>query len=141
MVTTSNLFLTAEAVRKVGKFCSLRYLHDYDYIFRIMLAFPGQVVYLHDRQLLQYRIHGGNTLSEAAIVGREQDKEVIKKYMLAKVPEELKGLVAAGSDRLVELEQELFDVRNSLYPSEPMGIKQQIVNLLRSIKQKCCSRF
>ena len=42
MVTTSNLFMTAHAAATVGKFCSLRYLHDYDYIFRIMKAFPGE---------------------------------------------------------------------------------------------------
>ena len=32
MITTSNLFLTKEAVAKVGGFSPLRYLHDYDYI-------------------------------------------------------------------------------------------------------------
>ena len=73
MVTTSNIFLTREAVKRTGNFCSLRYLHDYDYIFRVMLAFPGQVEYVHDRKLLFYRIHSGNTLGEAAILGREQD--------------------------------------------------------------------
>lgn len=137
MVTTSNLFLTRTAAEKVGKFCSLRYLHDYDYIFRIMLAFPDQVEYLHDQKLLQYRIHGGNTLGEAAITGREQDKEVIRKYMLARIPGELQGVVAAGSDRLVELEQELAAVRNTLYQPGEAGIKAQIVHLARSIKKRC----
>lgn len=111
MVTTSNLFLRKDAVEKIGDFCSLRYLHDYDYIFRIMLNFPGQVHYLEDEKLLFYRIHGGSTLSEAAIIGREQDKEVIRKYMLAKVPDTLKSIVETGVDRLVELENELFTVR------------------------------
>lgn len=111
MVTTSNLFLTSTAARRVGAFCSLRYLHDYDYIFRVMLAFPEKVVYLDREKLLDYRLHGDNTLSDAAIVGREQDKAVIRKYMLEKIPTDLKGVVAAGADRLVELEQELFEVR------------------------------
>jgi glycosyltransferase involved in cell wall biosynthesis len=137
MVTTSNLFLTRQAVDRVGKFCSLRYLHDYDYIFRVMLACPDQVLYLHDEKLLFYRIHGGNTLSEAAIIGREQDKEIIRKYLLARIPEDRKGMVAAGCDRLVELEQELFEVRSSLHQPEAPGIKQQAVNLLRSIKNRC----
>ena len=114
MVTTSNLFLTTDAAKKVGPFCSLRYLHDYDYIFRVMLAFPEQVVYLDQEKLLYYRLHGDNTLSNAAIVGREQDKAVIRKYMLKQVPPRWRGIVAAGSDRLVELEQELFEVRAQL---------------------------
>ena len=111
MVTTSNLFMRKDAVKRVGDFCTLRYLHDYDYIFRLMLNFPDQVIYLEDEKLLYYRIHGGSTLSEAAIVGREQDKEVIRRYMMAKIPDALKSIVETGVDRLVELENELFTVR------------------------------
>lgn len=118
MVTTSNLFLKAEAAKKVGAFCSLRYLHDYDYIFRVMLAFPKNVVYLDQEKLLYYRLHGENTLSDAAVVGREQDKAVIRKYMLQQIPTHLKHLVAAGTDRLVELEQELFEVRAQFRPKK-----------------------
>jgi glycosyltransferase involved in cell wall biosynthesis len=134
MVTTSNLFLTREAVQQTGNFCSLRYLHDYDYIFRVMLAFPGQVEYVHDQKLLFYRIHSGNTLGEAAILGREQDKKVIRTYMLARIPEQLKGLVGAGADRLVELEQELFEVRSTL-AADP-GIKARFRQLLTAIRIK-----
>lgn len=137
MVTTSNLFLTREAVANTGKFCSLRYLHDYDYIFRVMLACPDSVLYLDDKKLLQYRIHGGNTLGEAAILGREQDKEVIRKYMLEKLPPEHRLIAASGCDRLVELEQELAEVRSSVNPSPEPGIKEQARHLFSSI----CSRL
>lgn len=113
MVTTSNLFMRKDVVERVGDFCSLRYLHDYDYIFRIMLNYPGQVMYLDKEKLLCYRLHGGSTLSEAAIIGREQDKAVIRQYMLERIPADLKPLVTAGVDRLVELENELAEVRAS----------------------------
>ncbi len=136
MVTTSNLFLTREAVARVGKFCSLRYLHDYDYIFRVMLAHPGQVRYLDGERLLSYRIHGGNTLSEAAVTGREQDKQVIRQYLLAALPEEWRALVAAGSDRLVTLEQELVEVRNILAPPKEPSIKQSACLLLRAVQRR-----
>ena len=114
MVTTSNLFMTHSAYKKVGGFSSLRYLHDYDYIFRMMLAHPDQVGYLHDECLMYYRIHSGNTLSEAAITGREQDLMVIKKYMLERIPEEYRVYVETGSDRLRSLENELHEVRAQL---------------------------
>ena len=136
MVTTSNLFMTSSAAEKVGKFCSLRYLHDYDFIFRMMLAFPGKVQYLADEQLLYYRIHSGNTLGEAAILGREQDKEVIRKYMLARVPENLQELVAAGADRLVELEQELAGVRNQLDGQAEPSVREQVGKLSAAFKYK-----
>lgn len=114
MVTTSNLFMTRNAVEKTGQFTSLRYLHDYDYIFRLMLANPGKVSYMHDHKLLYYRIHGGNTLSEAAITGREQDLEVIEKYMLACLPDDYREQVRTGSNRLRELEREINQVRVEL---------------------------
>ncbi|HBI15677.1 MAG TPA: hypothetical protein DDY20_09220 [Desulfobulbaceae bacterium] len=136
MVTTSNLFLSAEAAATVGKFCSLRYLHDYDYIFRVMLAYPGKVRYLADEKLLYYRIHSGNTLSEAAILGREQDKAVIRKYMLAAIGEQFKPFAAAGADRLMELEQELAAVRQTLARPGTPGIKTLCGQLAGAIKEK-----
>src|SRR4030043_1410718 len=97
---TSNLFLRSDAVRKVGGFCSLRYLHDYDYIFRVMLTYPGKVYYLDDEKLLYYRLHGDNTLSEAAIVGREQDRAVIRKYLFERISNPLKQPGTTGVRRL-----------------------------------------
>lgn len=135
LVTTSNLFLTREAVCRVGTFCPLRYLHDYDYIFRVLLAFPGQVRFLHEESLLWYRIHGGNTISEAAITGREQDKMVIRTYLLARLPAELQTLAAAGIDRLVELEQELAQERRLREAATLPGIRAQVKTLIR-----CCLR-
>jgi glycosyltransferase involved in cell wall biosynthesis len=142
MVTTSNLFMTAEAVRQVGQFSSLRYLHDYDYIFRMMLAFPEQVRYVSDEQLLYYRIHDGNTLGEAAITGRQQDIEVINKYMLAALPEQQRRIAAAGTYRLLELRDELEQVRSELSGRELMtgqiepSVQERLRLLLSAIKYK-----
>lgn len=135
MVTTSNLFMTADAARRVGKFCALRYLHDYDFIFRMMLEFPGRVDYMEHDKLLYYRIHDGNTLGEAAITGRQQDQELIAKYMLKKIPKELQQYITAGSERLVELEQELNEVKQVLYPNEGLnGVKAAATGLAKAGK-------
>lgn len=143
MVTTSNLFMTAEAVRTVGNFCSLRYLHDYDYIFRMLLAFPGQVRYVDDQKLLSYRIHSGNTLSEAAITGRLQDLEVIRKYMLAALPEQWRGIAAAGTERLLELRDELEQVRAELAGRAEPSVRKRLTKwreILRRLRQQGKSR-
>lgn len=134
MVTTSNLFMTAKAMRTVGNFCSLRYLHDYDYIFRMMLAFPDGVHYLDNEKLLYYRIHSGNTLGEAAIIGREQDQALIMKYMTARMPEELRNYTAAGAERLIELGNELHEVRMVLAPEQPQGVRPAVQTLVHSLK-------
>ena len=114
MVTTSNLFMSAQAAKKVGGFSALRYLHDYDFIFRMMLAYPKHTFYMHDEKLLKYRIHSGNTLGEAAITGREQDQQVIRKYLLAKCPEKSVPQIETGIDRLIALEHELLEVKQQL---------------------------
>lgn len=136
MVTTSNLFMTAEAVQRVGKFSSLRYLHDYDYIFRMLLAFPDQVQYVADEQLLYYRIHDGNTLGEAAITGRQQDLEVIQKYMLAVLPKEYRMIASAGTERLLELRDELELVRSELASMAEPSVKGRLHLLLSAIQYK-----
>ncbi len=137
MVTTSNLFATASAFQKVGKFCSLRYLHDYDFIFRMMLAFPGKVAYLADEKLLYYRIHSGNTLKEAAVTGRLQDMEVIRRYMLEKIDKEQRQYVEAGSDRLVELVRELHDVESDNAAVEKVvGVKASGRAFLKALVTK-----
>jgi glycosyltransferase involved in cell wall biosynthesis len=129
MVTTSNLFMTRHAAERVGPFSSLRYLHDYDFIFRMIRTFEDGVGYLHDHKLLYYRIHPGNTLGEAAISGREQDQDLIEKYMLEAVPQEFRGYVSTGSKRLVKLEQELNQVRRQLTAERPEGVRPALQSL------------
>lgn len=143
MVTTSNLFMTRQALENVGNFCSLRYLHDYDFIFRMLLAYPGQVRYLDDEKLLQYRLHGSNTISEAAITGREQDRDLIRKYLLAQCPEAVQARIDTGINRLIELEHELIEVRRELSPNAatpvppppppPASIPRRIAHKLRNL--------
>ena len=135
MVTTSNLFMTAGAASEVGPFCSLRYLHDYDFIFRMINTFPNQVYYADDLQLLRYRIHSGNTLGEAAITGRVQDQELIRNYLLAVIPDDLRQYVEAGSDRLVELEKELNNVRMQVNPPDQQGVIPAYRNLQQALKR------
>ncbi|HMP89108.1 MAG TPA: glycosyltransferase [Kiritimatiellia bacterium] len=114
MITTSNLFMTAHAAQTTGDFASLRYLHDYDYIFRLLLAFPGKCNFLHGEKLLKYRIHGANTLKQGAIKAREEDLLVIRKYMLAGLPPSAAARAQTGLDRILELQRELVDVRRRL---------------------------
>jgi len=141
MVTTSNLFMTREAMEKTGNFCSLRYLHDYDYIFRLMLSCPGKVHYLAQEKLLYYRIHPGNTLGEAAIIGRLQDQQLIRKYMEKRIPEEYRSVVAAGSERLVELEAELNEVRSFSSAQTCYGVKSAAKILQESLKTWARKKF
>lgn len=144
MVTTSNLFIDTQAVTKVGKFSPIRYLHDYDYIFRMMLEFPNSVFYLDDQKLLYYRIHSGNTLTEAAVTGRQQDLEVIEKYMLVRVPESTQNYVKVGTQRLRKLENEIAEVKTELENNRQHKSDAPNVGMpgvLKWIKNKVCRIF
>jgi hypothetical protein len=96
-----------------------------------MLAAPGKIFYMHDQKLLKYRIHDGNTLGEAAITGREQDKQVIRKYMLAACDDQSKKYITTGLDRLIALEHELIKVKNQLKNKEKL-IQQKAAALAQT---------
>ncbi|MFT5112110.1 MAG: glycosyltransferase involved in cell wall biosynthesis [Parasphingorhabdus sp.] len=139
MVTTSNIFMTRELQCRTGNFSSLRYLHDYDFVFRLLIAAEHRSVYLQDECLLFYRIHSSNTLSEAAITGREQDKWVIRNYLMELIPEQHRVRANTAVDRLVALEHELIDVRSQLRKQQqsphPVVPKSFIHRLQNRIKR------
>lgn len=133
MVTTSNLFFSRDAFERVGFFSPLRYLHDYDFIFRMLLACPDRVRYLDQDRLLKYRLHGSNTIKEGAIKARLEDQKVIRTYLLAGVPEHDRVRVATGSDRLLQLERELNELQSS-----PIGTLRtsRLVGLARKVLKR-----
>jgi len=140
MVTTSNLFMTRALYETVGEFCSLRYLHDYDYIFRILLAAEESTIYLHDEKLLSYRIHGANTLSAAAITGREQDRQLIRKYLIAQCPPETRAYINTAINRLVALEHELIEVHAAVDREAQKALAPR-PNLVKRAGEKLKSAF
>ena len=103
MVTTSNLFMTAEAAQRVGPFARERYCHDYDYILRMILTWPGQVHYLIGEKLLAYRLHGGNTIHESRALSVEQERDLLYRTMLTYLPDDKRLAMAEVLIRLVSL--------------------------------------
>jgi glycosyltransferase involved in cell wall biosynthesis len=74
--TTSNFFMTRDALRKVGPFRALRYCHDWDWLLRCSIN--GSCAWLRE-VLLYYRDHGSNTIDENNIW-----KEIVENaFMLA----------------------------------------------------------
>lgn len=114
MVTTSNLFMHKSVYQKIGGFSDYRYLHDYDYIFRILEHFEENTCYLDSEKLIQYRLHNSNTISQAAITGREQDREIIRKAIMTKFQGSAQKYLEVGINRLITLEHELVQVHKEL---------------------------
>lgn len=66
--TTSNFFFRRELLEKTGFFLPLRYCHDLDFILQASLY--GEVCCLNE-VLLDYRVHGSNTIKESYVDGSE----------------------------------------------------------------------
>ena len=62
LMTTSNLLIRRAAWDLVGPFAALRYVHDLDWLLRALAL--GRRVVRVDKDLLRYRIHASNTISE-----------------------------------------------------------------------------
>jgi len=60
-VTTSNLLMTRTAFEQIGPFRPFRYCHDWDFLLR---AIGRARIGFLDEQLLDYRVHRRNTISE-----------------------------------------------------------------------------
>jgi len=86
-VTTSNFFFKRDVLKDLGEFSSYRYAHDYDFIFRALLRYPDSIVFLSDKQLLFYRIHGSNTIRESYLNVSIETLDLLVKY----IPEFIKN--------------------------------------------------
>jgi glycosyltransferase involved in cell wall biosynthesis len=63
LMTTSNIVARRAVFEEVGGFDDLRYAHDLDFFLRLLAH--GKRLVLLRRPLLTYRVHAGNTISEA----------------------------------------------------------------------------
>src|SRR5690606_24080915 len=60
VATTSNMLFTREVFEKVGGMRNLRFAHDWDFLMRVASRFRCIQV---DEPLIEYRVHGSNTIS------------------------------------------------------------------------------
>ncbi len=58
--TTSNILMRRSVLNRVGGMRNLRYAHDWDFMLRASAQVPCMLV---PKPLMQYRLHGANTIS------------------------------------------------------------------------------
>lgn len=68
-VSTSNFFFARELFDAVGPMRPLRYVIDWEWALRAALHAPRETRYLADERLLDYRLHGSNTILRGALRG------------------------------------------------------------------------
>lgn len=67
-ISTSNFFFHSRVVKEIGEFKPYKYILDYDFAFRAAHYRPEGFVFLLDRKLLSYRLHGQNTILKNPLV-------------------------------------------------------------------------
>lgn len=80
LITTSNFFLHRRVYERVGEFADLRYVHDYDYALRVLLA-GFRVQFLAGEKLLGYRLHDTNTIREKPLAAIEENMRLLLNWL------------------------------------------------------------
>lgn len=78
-VSTSNLFISRGAWEQLGPFGRLRYVPDWEYALRAALALPAALQLVGEGPLLDYRLHGGNTILGGALRNHVEAAHVLRR--------------------------------------------------------------
>ena len=119
VATTSNIFIHKSIVEKIGYFYGLRYVHDWDYLLRIIQDYPVHII---SEPLLKYRVHSSNTIKE------NQARMILEIcWVLARnYPNILPKIVAETNSS-----QKRLELYNQMYNSiQVYGCEKIILNLL-----------
>ena len=114
LITTSNFFFSRKLYQQLKGFKDLRYVHDYEFAIRALLA-DFQVAYLPEK-LLNYRLHHSNTIREAPLKAIQENVN-----MLLSVATEYKQQFAQQPCYLQSLSQhlkELYQYTNEEWASQ-----------------------
>ncbi|MEW8690878.1 MAG: glycosyltransferase [Candidatus Thiodiazotropha endolucinida] len=76
LITTSNFFFSREIYDKHGGFADYRYVHDYEFVMRLIFA-GYKTALLADSALVQYRIHDTNTIQENPVTANIETAQLL----------------------------------------------------------------
>jgi glycosyltransferase involved in cell wall biosynthesis len=106
-VSTSNLFFSAEVVRRIGYFYEYRYAHDYEFLLRYIADPLAKFCFLEGRKLLFYRLHGANTITESALATRQEVFGLLTRWLADLAPLSDRARVAALARHVIQVEAEI----------------------------------
>ncbi|MGB0845699.1 MAG: glycosyltransferase family 2 protein [Thiolinea sp.] len=76
LITTSNFFFRRTFYERLGGFAELRYVHDYEYALRLWQG-GARMACLWDESLLNYRLHGDNTIREQPLAAIQENMTML----------------------------------------------------------------
>ena len=79
-VSTSNFFMSRTLWEALGPFKRLRYVPDWDYALRVASERPETFHFLAEEALLDYRLHGNNTILSGALRNHAEAYHVLRAF-------------------------------------------------------------
>jgi GT2 family glycosyltransferase len=80
-VSTSNFFFSRGVLQACGGLRRLRYVLDWEYALRVATRLPGAVAFLRDEPLLDYRLHGANTILGGAVPNHLEAGHILRRAL------------------------------------------------------------
>lgn len=72
-VSSSNFFFDSAIVNDIGMFSRYRYVHDYDFLFRVLCRYESKFRFFNGAGYLCYRVHSGNTINNSLLLKHVED--------------------------------------------------------------------
>ncbi len=104
-VSTSNMFFSAEVLKRIGYFDEYRYAHDYDFVLRYMADPKAKLHFLAEEKLLSYRLHGSNTITESGLDTAREVFGILTRWLADLAPSLSRNQLSAVAGHLIFLEQ------------------------------------
>ncbi len=82
-VSTSNLFADRVLIESLGPMRPRRYVLDWEYALRVLARCPESFVFLPDLPLLDYRMHGANTILRGAVRNHLEAAHLLRSALTA----------------------------------------------------------
>lgn len=82
-MTTSNIVARRTLFEEIGYFSDFRYAHDLDFFLRMVLN--HRIIEFIDEKLINYRVHGGNTIKESPSKVKVEWAAAVANYLMSHV--------------------------------------------------------
>ncbi|MCP5275950.1 MAG: glycosyltransferase [Burkholderiales bacterium] len=129
-ISTSNFFIKREVFNRIGFFNNYRYTSDYEFILRYLADSQHRLFYLFDEKLLQYRLHGHNTILETPIAPNLETFQIFSRWF----PELLQQSI--DKQRCYAMNRQLEKVMNYAIDGALRPKQQEIETLRDSLRKK-----
>ncbi|MFC7407851.1 glycosyltransferase [Hydrogenophaga atypica] len=125
-MTTSNFFFSRELWSKVRPYSDHRYVHDYDFLLRAVAG--GARLRWVDEPLLDYRLHGSNTIRENPLNANLEASSLLREMLpaLLQLPGDLSARVKHLNNQWGRIEKYEVEILKDVHLQEKTALMQTL---------------